>query len=61
MIISLSARDWVHEEGNLTTAFLPFGENPQQISALSAGVRPLAAKALRLTPVRGSRIVRGAR
>lgn len=53
----LAARGWVDQEGNLTTAFLPFVENPQQISALPEGVRPLAAGALHLTPVRGSRIV----
>ena len=48
---------WADGNGDLTTAFLPFIENPQQLNALPASMRPLAAKALYLTPVPGSRIV----
>jgi hypothetical protein len=48
---------WVDSDGELTTSFLPFVENPQQLSTLPPGQRALAAKALCRTPVRGSRIV----
>lgn len=53
----MAAYGWVDGNGNLTTSFLPFVENPRNINALPASMRPLAAKALHLTPVRGSRIV----
>jgi hypothetical protein len=48
---------WADGNGDLTISFLPFIENPQKINTLSASMRSLAAKALYLTPVRGSRIV----
>jgi hypothetical protein len=48
---------WADGNGDLTASFLPFVENPQKVNSLPAGLRPLAAKALGLTPVRGSRIV----
>jgi L-asparagine oxygenase len=48
---------WADDSGNLATSFLPFIENPQKINELPDDKRLLAAKALYLTPVRGSRIV----
>jgi hypothetical protein len=53
----IAAYGWADRDGNLAASFLPFVENPQMISALPAGMRPSAAKALHLTPVPGSRIV----
>jgi L-asparagine oxygenase len=53
----LAAAGWSDEGGSLTASFLPFAEKPRQVCRLPAGMRSLAAKALLLTPVQGSRIV----
>lgn len=53
----LNDQGWTDADGNLTASFLPFTVEPQQIALLPADLQPLAAKALQLTPVRGSRIV----
>ena len=53
----MTAYGWADENGNLSAPFLPFVESPQKVATLPAGMRDLAARALHLTPVRGSRIV----